>query len=148
MILQEYWKYKKIPGINGVTFADGHVFIINNRQCQISYDISLSSIEDNEKKFGEIGTEVEIYIEKPLDDLNGVVICGACEMGNEGFVLYQDKLGTVVWSLFQDFANPFLNDLKIVNDIICVSTEIQYYWKIPLFSPEKMSCISRNEWGY
>lgn len=146
--LQEYWKHKKIPGINGITFADGRVLKISNRKCQGSYDLLLSSIERNEKKNGEIGAEVEIYIEKSLDDLSGMVICGACEMGNEGFILYQDKSGIIAWSLFQDFANPFLDDLKIVDGIIYVSTEIQYYWKIPLLCPEKISCVSKNEWGY
>jgi len=148
MNLQDYWKKGKIPGISGITFSNGCVLLNKSNQCQASYDFSISSIKDNEIKYGEIGVEVDIYIEKKINNSDRSILCGGCEMGNEGFVLYRDEFGVIKWSLFQDFANPFLNDLKVVNGVIFVNTEIQYYWEIPILSPEKLSCVSRNEWGY
>lgn len=146
MTLQEYWKKGEVPKNNGITYSDGTVLLFSSGKAQSEYGFQRTSL-DQLKKDDEMGVEIEIYAQRKLENL-GEVFCGACAMGNEGFVSCQDKSGLLQWSIYQDFANPFLNNLKVVNDLIQVSTEIDYFWEIPLFHPDNLSCISRNKWGY
>jgi len=80
--------------------------------------------------------------------MDGRVVCGAGEMGNEGFVTHENREGLIEWVLFSTFSNHFMTNIMIKENIIHASMEIQYIWKIPLASPEKMSCRSENSWGY
>lgn len=147
MILQEYWKNETIPGINGLTLLNGDVFLFKEQKCNEFYQYNLSTI-DAEESSGELASLFDIYAEVRNQDVAGRVVCGECEMGNEGFIAYESNSGVLQWSIYSSFSNPFLDDLKVVNDIIVVSTEIQYHWSIPIYNPKKMSCKSKNEWNY
>ena len=152
MKLQEYWEKNLIPGINGITFKDGKVLLYLDGDCRkpvpFKFEETTLLREGKGYSFEDIGREFDAYVEVIHIESQGSVICGECEMGDQGFVLFKDNNNIVIWSLFQNFANPFLNDLRIENNIIYVTTEIQYCFKIPIYNPEKLSCISKNIWGY
>jgi len=147
MHLRDYWKKAEVPAIKGITFSDGSVLVNENCKPQPSYNFLNSTLAEYEKKYSDLGVEVEVYAQRFVDDL-GAIFCGACEMGNEGFIVCEGVNSAIKWSIYQDFANPFLNNIEVVNGVIRVTTELQYFWEIPLSSPEKMSCVSKNEWGY
>ena len=145
--LQESWEQETIPTVLGITFKNGKTLSFRNSQseCLSSYEFI-----ENELHLEEYleATEVQIYFELDVPDTHGKVIGGAVAMGNEGFILYIDKNGEIQWSILQTFANPFFNTTTVQGDVIHAITEIDYHWTIPIFAPQNLSCVSKNEWGY
>jgi len=151
-MLQKYWENGVIPGIEGITFQNGKVFLYLDGDCKTKTPFRFRETtlanEEKDYSFENMSIEVDIYTEVIHEESKGSVVCGECEMGNQGFVLFKNKDNVAIWSFFQSFANPFLNDLKIENNLIYVSTEIQYFFEIPIYNPERLSCVSKNPWNY
>lgn len=144
--LQDYWEQETIPSVIGITFKNGRTLDFQDSQleCRSSYNFI-----ENELHLEEYleAMELQIYFELDAPKTGGKVIGGAIAMENEGFILYIDKESKIQWSIFQMFANSFIDSTTIQDDIIYAITDIDCHWTIPIFAPQNISCISRNTWG-
>lgn len=119
-ILQEYWSFLKLVGIDSMVFANGDIKLIDisfqeNKQIintfgkeyhfHVIRETNLNEIV--EKYDDDIWSNCQINDQITIDN-ESVFVCGEGEMGNEGFIVKLDKEGNMVWSLYSTTSNPFL----------------------------------------
>ena len=140
--LQDYWEQKTIPAID-LVFADGRVIMLEENWCRKKYNISQkSTLEEFERLYGEEPEDIiQILFEPAINPFDGcIAYYGAGGMGNEVFIAYTDNQNKLLWSMFFDFSNIFI-DAKIVDNKIIATTENRLIFTIPVENPERISCI-------
>lgn len=147
MTLQDYWEQETIPSVIGFALKDGKTLNFKNLQlqCRDTYEFIEGELSTDEYIDA---MELQIYFEFLVPATQGKVVGGAIAMGNEGFILYVNEDGEIQWSMFQMFSNPFFNTTTVQGNIIHAITELNHHYTIPIFEPQNISCISKNEWGY
>jgi hypothetical protein len=150
-IIQNHWKKQQLVGINCIAFGDGKIIPLSFHSL-ISYHkngseedfyvspICDTTIESIQKYCPDPWVDVTPYGEA-IKLANGkTIIGGEGSMGNQGFMVLQDKNEKLLWSLFSTKSNPFFQLELVDNNTIrgYSSSTHDFIYTINISHPEKI----------
>lgn len=143
MNLQGFWNRGQVPDVGDICFSTGRVIEFLTNECSDEYSYDESVLDD----FGDVGYEIQVH-EEWVNEVGMIAYRGRGSMGNVGFLALASKDRSIVWTMVLDFSNPFVRFKSFDSERVVVVSEIDYEVSVPLLSPEKMACVSKNKWNY
>ncbi len=138
----QLWEDNLLPIKDAIYFSNGRSFL-----CKIM-DYPTLHIERNgefdfsafyEKNKDEV-TDIDKFREIKL--ANNCYCCvGECSYGSEGFVAYLDENKNLVWVLYSEESNPFINVSEYIPDIIIVESSSNIRLKININNPMDLELV-------
>ncbi|EHB4884966.1 hypothetical protein JXF96_004076 [Salmonella enterica subsp. enterica serovar Heidelberg] len=138
----QLWEDNLLPIKDAIYFSNGRSFL-----CKIM-DYPTLHIERN----GEF--DFSAFYEKNKDEVTDIdkfrVIklannCYCCvgegSYGSEGFVAYLDENKNLVWVLYSEESNPFINVSEYIPDIIIVESSSNIRLKININNPMDLELV-------
>jgi hypothetical protein len=140
-ILQERWRREDALHVNGITYRDGRVLLLNVYNLETGSEISCfadrladttvaSVFKYNDDPWVTVTATARLQIAD-----NRILLAGEGAMGNEGFVALEDG-GILEWILFCTASNPF-SELELVADVAVVADGYDGKWFIPVSAPDR-----------
>ena len=126
------------PLINALFFPNGEMLVLKNNNEYIRV-LCKSTIESFFKYNNEDWVSCFDILKKFETD-NFIINVGEGSFGNDGFVQLNNKTGKLLWFLFLDNSNPFI-EVKLENDFIEVRSTKGITIKIPIYNPEKIYIV-------
>jgi len=132
-IIQENWKEKKLFYQNGFLFENGEFFSFDivqltlDEQFQPSNPIVVSPFSVQWEDF---------FIQESLVLANnkGKVVVGSGGLGADGFVAFVSNENKLIWSIFSESTNGFIQ-IEEQKNCILVESGSGYNYSIPLENP-------------
>lgn len=147
-IIQDKWKDRMCPIVNGITFGNGMIFRLEFQDLE--FDDNISPLQVTERmdvelftgKFGDYWTTLTSLCEFRLPQRNLLVYGGEGGFGADGFValsrISDDYLN---WLAFFDDSNPFV-EVSINDESVLIGiTTLGDVWQFPLDHPESVKVI-------
>ncbi|ECX5102165.1 hypothetical protein F6H62_21880 [Salmonella enterica] len=138
----QLWEDNLLPIKDAIYFSNGRSFL-----CKIM-DYPTLHIERNgefdfsafyEKNKDEV-TDIDKFREIKL--VNNCYCCvGEGSYGSEGFVAYLDENKNLVWVLYSEESNPFINVSEYIPDIIIVESSSNIRLKININNPMDLELV-------
>ncbi len=138
----QLWEDNLLPIKDAIYFSNGRSFL-----CKIM-DYPTLHIERNgefdfsafyEKNKDEV-TDIDKFREIKL--ANNCYCCvGEVSYGSEGFVAYLDENKNLVWVLYSEESNPFINVSEYIPDIIIVESSSNIRLKININNPMDLELV-------
>ncbi|EJI3495537.1 hypothetical protein NEU90_002889 [Salmonella enterica] len=138
----QLWEDNLLPIKDAIYFSNGRSFL-----CKIM-DYPTLHIERNgefdfsaffEKNKDEV-TDIDKFREIKL--ANNCYCCvGEGSYGSEGFVAYLDENKNLVWVLYSEESNPFINVSEYIPDIIIVESSSNIRLKININNPMDLELV-------
>ncbi len=138
----QLWEDNLLPIKDAIYFSNGRSFL-----CKIM-DYPTLHIERN----GEF--DFSAFYEKNKDEVpdidkfreiklaNNCYFCvGEGSYGSEGFVAYLDENKNLVWVLYSEESNPFINVSEYIPDIIIVESSSNIRLKININNPMDLELV-------
>ncbi len=139
----QLWEEELLPIKDAIYFSNGKSFL-----CKItSYPIPC--IEKNgefdfcnfyEENKDEL-TNIDKFKEIRLIN-NGYCCIGEGSYGSEGFIAYLDRNKKLIWVLYSEESNPFVNISEYTPDIIIAESSSNIRLKIDINNPIKLELMA------
>ncbi|EII6507552.1 hypothetical protein LHT27_004519 [Salmonella enterica subsp. enterica serovar Kentucky] len=138
----QLWEDNLLPIKDAIYFSNGRSFL-----CKIM-DYPTLHIERNgefdfsafyEKNKDEV-TDIDKFREIKLAN-NRYCCVGEGSYGSEGFVAYLDENKNLVWVLYSEESNPFINVSEYIPDIIIVESSSNIRLKININNPMDLELV-------
>ena len=111
-IIQRRWNEGKLLCAEGVTFANGSVFLFNLIRLKMTKNPLVyqeTNLVDYLTTYPKFWVETVIQEKLELPDQQGWIICGSGALGADGFIVHVSLDNELQWSLFSEESNPFIN---------------------------------------
>ena len=139
-VIQRRWNEGKILLAEGVSFANGRVFLCNLMSLKMTKNPLVyqeTDVVSYLTVYPKFWVETVIQEKLELPDQQGWIIFGSGALGVDGFIVYVSLENELRWSLFSDESNPFIN-LEYSDGTILAESASGYNFKIPLEDPLKI----------
>ncbi|EBF5850089.1 hypothetical protein FH026_12505 [Listeria monocytogenes] len=138
--INDLWNREELLIKNGIHFSDG-----SGVEVEISYypvpDIKKGhyfSFLDVYKEDQENMTKIDVFKEIKLS--NGFYCCvGEGSYGSEGFVTYLDERKNLLWVLYSETSNPFVNIMEECEGIVVAESSANFKIRLDVNKPTSLS---------
>ncbi len=135
MNINELIGNNKCPLINAFFFSNGDMLVLNNDNSYIGV-LCKSSIESYFYYNSEDSVSSFDILNKYETD-KFIISIGEGSYGGDGVIQLDDKSGKLIWFLFLDNSNPFI-EVVLIKDYIEVISTKNVKFKIPILHPERI----------
>lgn len=131
--IQENWEDKKLHYDDGVLFANGdfyHFDIINLKLNEQLIDKKVTKNSIDSLQLVDVFIQDKISLAKNM----GQVFVGSGGLGADGFIVFSSNDNKLVWSIFSESTNGFI-EVQQKEDILIVESGSGYNYSIPIENP-------------
>ncbi len=128
------------PLVNAIFFPNGDMLVLKNSNFNI--DVLCESTIDSFFKYNSHDSVSRFDILNKFASNDYIVSVGEGSFGGDGFVRLDDNNGNLIWFLFLDNSNPFIN-AEVKNDCIEVVSTSDVKIRIPINKPENICIVNQ-----
>lgn len=136
-LIERLWQAENLPIQDGLYFADGSAYGVR-LDSSVKGGLKILdpiSVEDFMARDPDMVTSIDVTLRKPLPNNLGYVFCGEGSYGSEGFFGRLDQDANLVWVVYLEYSNPFI-DASIKNAEVTFSSSSDVSVSVNLESPE------------
>lgn len=136
-LIQRLWADEYLPIQDGLYRADGTAYGVKvDATAPGGLEILQEfSLEDFLSPDPEMTTAIITTLEKPLENASGYVFCGEGGYGSEGYFGLLDSQRNLVWVVYLEDCNPFI-DALVAGSIVTFRSSSEVVITVDLEAPE------------
>jgi len=141
-IIQEKWKETKLFLSSGFVFENGDVFLFDI----INLKLDEECIATKKRKIGKFSIHWgDVFIQEKLQipNCDNKIIVGSGGLGSDGFIVLVSNKNELIWSIFSESTNGFIN-IKYQENTVLVESGSGYNYIIPLDEPLKLKRLKNR----
>lgn len=143
-VIVDLWKNETLPVKDAVYFSSGESFSLKitsyplpNIQRNGWFDLHYF-YENNKEEV----TDIDVF--KVVELSNGNYCCvGEGSYGSEGFIAYLDSNKDLVWVIYSESSNPFINAIEDYSGNIVVESSAKIKLKININDPVSLELVNK-----
>ena len=135
--IQKNWHKGKVVMLNGITFSNHEIFLFDISDLKLNKQFHFKKkiiMDDYIIDWCDILVQEELSI----PDTNQKIIIGSGGLGSDGVIALTSKEKGLIWSIFSDSTNGFINIKYIDINTILVESGSGYNYNIPIDAPLKL----------
>lgn len=144
-IVIELWKNETLPVKDAIYFSNGAAFLLEITSYPIptlqkgnSFDLN-ELYKNNENEI----THIDIFKEIKLS--NGFFCCvGEASYGTEGFIACLDTNKNLIWVIYSETSNPFINIIEYRTGNILVESSANFKLRIDVIDPMNIELVKES----